>query len=772
MVSLEGDTRMDAPASGEWACRTCTFLNSVDSPRCATCDAMGPALWECETCTLANSCENWNCEACGSARRVVLSLPEARPVVSSRGCAPTAGPSQHAATNPAPQIFERASHSQDKPSSKSSADSYEALRKDKHERYIQMRRKMQEKETERLRIQRDIQENKRERAIRLGLDRQALQKNTEASPPKPAAKDRSPCPTNLEIAVRCENCRVVKGTFKRETPLAQVRQHVVSEMQKPERSIDAQEAPGPVASGGAGPSPLRPTRASFQGGTYHLQGHEEARRSRDIYEEQKRRILEEARKIREREWAAEQTTEAALRQECAEEVEEERPEINPAEFVLSDPVTRRVLGAEDMNKSLQELGLENKSRLILQRANVSGLSVAPPQTEDTEADMVHAAPPQQAEEDEATVLAREQMRRSAAEAAARRASGGGVQISDESLLEPHQEVAHDDRMEMEHDLLSTTERTEEMDLRALNAAEAAEKRLRSQVPTSQASAPGPATSRPKDREQTSPKLSPEEAEAALKAKRLEDLRRMIREKNEERKLLRIQLEAERRERAVRQEELRHRCEARRQSRDDVGAEGPSEQPLGDIVDLRIRRIDGGVTRRTFAADDTMRTVLVTVLADDGVDDIDEGGYSVLVPFPTQEFIGDTLDTTLTDADLFPRGTICLQNESTRGTLTTPQPHPSHHQQGTQAGASASAYAELPQGANGPVNMSYESLLQLESVPRGASQKDILSSLVWTKISPELRANTPLCAICRCEYALDEDAVQLECLHIYHADCIW
>lgn len=211
-------------------------------------------------------------------------------------------------------------------------------------------------------------------------------------------------------------------------------------------------------------------------------------------------------------------------------------------------------------------------------------------------------------------------------------------------------------------------RTHEMDSRANAAARAAERRLaQAKSDSAESAGRGPSTStvasppavKPKENERE------EEDESSARLKRSQEYIKRMREKTREQKAFREVLMAERLERFQQQEELRLQREAERserearQKREQEEAESHSDDGNNDdeeeTVQLRLRTVDGEVTRKRFRASDTLRTVLTAVLFDNGMDDSE--GYSLLVPFPTREFIDDALDTTLSSAGLVPCGTV-------------------------------------------------------------------------------------------------------------------
>jgi len=78
-------------------------------------------------------------------------------------------------------------------------------------------------------------------------------------------------------------------------------------------------------------------------------------------------------------------------------------------------------------------------------------------------------------------------------------------------------------------------------------------------------------------------------------------------------------------------------------------------------------------------------------------------------------------------------------------------------------------AAMPANYVHGLGYSYEELLALESVPRGLHSVDHLSEMVYN--GQELFPNQTTCAICMCEFEIDEKLRCLTCTHYYHKECI-
>eukprot|EP00189_Rhodosorus_marinus_P002055 CAMPEP_0113964296 /NCGR_PEP_ID=MMETSP0011_2-20120614/7051_1 /TAXON_ID=101924 /ORGANISM="Rhodosorus marinus" /LENGTH=510 /DNA_ID=CAMNT_0000976563 /DNA_START=744 /DNA_END=2273 /DNA_ORIENTATION=- /assembly_acc=CAM_ASM_000156 len=486
-------------------------------------------------------------------------------------------------------------------------------------------------------------------------------------------------PTCFELAIRCDNCFIVKGEFDRSTKLHEIREHALlaSESTSLQAGDDSQRSGAPSA----------------VGGTYVLNGWEEAKQYRENYEEQKQRIFEEARRVREKEWVS------------GEPPSPSTPRKVPTDYELVDPLSRKHFGEDLMDLSLSEAGLSPKSMLVLQKARRSIDSV--PQAESRTVATQQENNPTTSTSmdlDPTAKQAREEMRKAVASAAARRESEELV-VADEAIVAP---VVAERSKANEADLIPKSElrplRSDEMDARAKAAALAAEKRLEAaklEVPSPGSSSRSPQKAKPVE------ELSPvEKSQQMYKAELLR--------KQEERETILRQIAAERKESVIKQEQEKRRREAELQNLNKVADEqvaDPELTPSNDDIELRIRKINGDVVMRKFPCHETLRHVLVSVLTEDEDEEPDMSGYSILIPFPAQQFMESDMDVSIGSAGLGPRGTVCLQNETTRGTLTIapPRARPRHNPflDGTPQG--------FPEGLaaydDGPEDLTYETLLE-------------------------------------------------------------
>ncbi|KAJ8904276.1 hypothetical protein NDN08_000799 [Rhodosorus marinus] len=673
------------------------------------------------------------CTACTSPRKLVLSVPQ---TTSENLTTPSKS------TSPPAQNGTGSSKTPPSRYSQSSRTISNTLVEDRQERYQRLKQLKTEKEVEKQRILAQIREDAEGRVQKFhpavpGVESDKI--------PGAVPERENPQKTDItcfELAIRCDNCFIVKGEFHRSTKLREIREHALlaSQSTSPQAGEDSQSSGQPFAGGG----------------TYVLKGCEEAKQYRENYEEQKQRIFEEARRVREKEWVSDEPPSSST------------PRKVPTDYELVDPLSRKHFGEDLMDLSLSEAGLSPKSMLVLQktRRRVDSVPQAESHRAGTQEPNNHTSPSMDL--DPAAKQAREDMRKAIASAAARRESEELV-VADEAIVAP---VVAERSKDNEADLTPEPElrllRSDEMDARAEAAALAAEKRLEAaklEVP-----APGSSSRSPQ-------KVKPLVEELSPVQKSQQMYKTELRRKQEERETILRQIAAERKESVIKREQEKRRREAELQKLNcDAGEQvaDPELRRSNDDVELRIRKINGDVVMRKFPCHDTLRHVLVSVLAED--EEPDMSGYSILIPFPAQQFMESDMDVSIGSAGLGPRGTVCLQNETTRGTLTIAPPRglPRHNPflDGRPEG--------FPEGLtaydDGPEDLTYETLLEWEERRAAMGRitgagEAIITKLPVEQITEEGLERCPMCAICRCDFEEEASVAHLPCTHFYHDDCI-
>eukprot|EP00189_Rhodosorus_marinus_P011831 CAMPEP_0184738202 /NCGR_PEP_ID=MMETSP0315-20130426/918_1 /TAXON_ID=101924 /ORGANISM="Rhodosorus marinus, Strain UTEX LB 2760" /LENGTH=698 /DNA_ID=CAMNT_0027205819 /DNA_START=528 /DNA_END=2624 /DNA_ORIENTATION=+ len=672
------------------------------------------------------------CTACTLPRKLVLSVPQTSgetPTTPSKSASPPAQNGNASSKTP----LSRDSHS--------SRTTSNYLVEDRQERYQRLKQLRTEKEVEKRRILAQIKEDADGR----------IQKFTPAIPGVESGKIPGAGPdrgnpqktgtTCFELAIRCDNCFIVKGEFDRSTKLHEIREHALlaSQSTSQQTRVDSQ---------GSG-------QAFAGGGTYVLKGCEEAKQYRENYEEQKKRIFEEARRVREKEWVSNEPPSTST------------PRKVPTEYELVDPLSRKHFGEDLMDLSISEADLRPKSMLVLQKARRSVDSVPQAESHRARTQPINRTSPSM-NLDPAARQAREEMRKAVASAAARRENEELV-VADEAIVAPA--VAERSR-DSEVDLIPESEtrglRSEEMDARAEAAALAAEKRL--EAAKLEAPSPGSSSRSPLIVKPLAEELSPvEKSQQMYKAE--------LQRKQEERETILRQIAAERKESVIKREQEKRRREVHVQNLNsdaDEQVAGPELRRSNDVVELRIRKINGDVVMREFPCHDTLRQVLVSVLAED--EEPDMSGYSILIPFPAQQFMDSDMDVSIRSAGLGPRGTVCLQNEATRGMLTIAPPRgvPRHN---PLLDGRPEGFPDLHTGYDdGPEDLTYETLLEWEerraALGRTTGAGDaIITKLPVAQITEEGLERCPMCAICRCDFEEAASVAHLPCTHFYHDDCI-
>jgi len=242
-----------------WECSACTFLNEKASVRCEICHNEAQNGWTCQACTLVNMTDTSRCTACTLPRKLVLSVPQTSgetPTTPSKSASPPAQNGNASSKTP----LSRDSHS--------SRTTSNYLVEDRQERYQRLKQLRTEKEVEKRRILAQIKEDADGR----------IQKFTPAIPGVESGKIPGAGPdrgnpqktgtTCFELAIRCDNCFIVKGEFDRSTKLHEIREHAMLASQSTSQ-------PTRVVSQGSG-------QAFAGGGTYVLKGCEEAKQYREV----------------------------------------------------------------------------------------------------------------------------------------------------------------------------------------------------------------------------------------------------------------------------------------------------------------------------------------------------------------------------------------------------------------------------------------------------------------------------------------------------------